>query len=763
VRVVQNNEPDDFLALFSGKLVVHDGGLSKEGSDTQDHDGIGLFQVKAFDEDTVRTVQVVESATSLNSADCFVLQTPGWLHVWLGSLASEVEKRTAQAVGHAMAARLKYAAEHNPTMQMAEVLAAQAAEKAAVEAAKVDEDGDGVPDVARSLVLMVDADGDGISDGLHADKLGLFMPQPDSINDRPYYANDDNRNLLMWWSGGKWWLGKADELGRNRGWLKVESRDVVPPREGWVVYSKKEKNWEPMVGMVAIPAERIAMSGTTTDEKLNDKLAGEWVRCAELHEGRPVYVREGRSQLMLWWNSGRWWLGKRAEKGTNRGWLKAVTDASSPCASGISWTFYSADEKKWVSGDGLAFQLIRDKAEEPVLPEPPVLPPPVPPSVSAEPPASWDVEPCHEGLEPPSFWRGLGGKQPYETTKPAKASGEFEPRFFECSNSTGVFRVEEVFDVCQEDLEHVDVYLVDCWSEVFLWVGRNCREAERSLGMEVAREYVSAQAALDGRPAAVQPLLIIDGEEPKAFTVHFVGWSSKHAESYEDPYEKRRKVLERQEDEKLQEAKQAHAENIAETMATSPDRSSLLKEIIKKTQERADRHGGAPPVAAFGTGDMFVPSTPRALLEPASPRATAFKHVVKDLGTLKRSNSFGLPSMHKLGEPLVPKLSLASVASASSLDSARRRANAAMVADNSLSGDGAVKYLDPQEHRFTMEEIKTFMSTEEIGGRAQINPLCTELYLLDSEFMKVFGMDKDAFWKQPQWKQRDAKKKCGLF
>ena len=86
-----------------------------------------------------------------------------------------------------------------------------------------------------------------------------------------------------------------------------------------------------------------------------------------------------------------------------------------------------------------------------------------------------------------------------------------------------------------------------------------------------------------------------------------------------------------------------------------------------------------------------------------------------------------------------------------------------MVADNSLSGDGAVKYLDPQEHRFTMEEIKTFMSTEEIGGRAQINPLCTELYLLDSEFMKVFGMDKDAFWKQPQWKQRDAKKKSGLF
>lgn len=717
VRVVQNNEPDDFLALFGGKLVVRDGGLSKNGEDTRDHDGIGLFQVKAFDEDTVRTVQVVESATSLNSADCFVLQTPGLLHVWLGSYASDVEKRTGEMVGQAMASRLKYTVENTDAKELAALAADQAVEKAAKEAAAVDEDGDGVPDVAKSLMLMVDADGDGVSDGLHADKLGLFVPQPELVNDRPYYANDANENLVMWWSGGKWWLGKGDELGRNRGWLKVENRDVVPPKEGWVVYVKKEKKWELMEGMVAVVAQRIAFTGKTTDEKLNDKLAGEFVRCAEPHENRPVYTREGRGQLMLWWNAGRWWLGKRNERGTNRGWMKAISDAETPFAEGVTWTFYSANDKKWVCSDSVKCTLVEDKPEEKMLPEPAKLPAPAaPPPVPAKQPASWDVKSCKEGEEPTEFWEAVGGKQPYESGKPAASAESFEPRFFECSDSTGAFRVEEAFDVCQEDLEHEDVYLIDCWSEVYLWVGKNCREKERTMGLETAEEYVKRQALLDGRPpCGLKPIVIEDGQEPTAFTAHFVGWSKQQVDTFEDPYEKRRKMLDQQEREKVQEA-------AAESIPASTH-MDLLKELIKKTQERANQGGGAPPVAAIGNGDMVVPQ--------ASART-----------------------------PSIPKLSLGNVAQASSLDSARRRANAAMAADSSLSGsaDGK-KYLDPQSSHFTLDEIK--LGAE--GKAADINPLCKELYLLDAEFTKLFGMDKDAFWKQPHWKQREAKRKSGLF
>ena len=136
-----------------------------------------------------------------------------------------------------------------------EVVSLTAAEEAAVQQQlAVDEDGDGIPDVAGPLMLMVDADGDGISDGLHADKLGMFVPQAGLMNGRPTYVNSSNAELVLWWSSGRWYLGKHNELGRNRGWLKAIGDGAIPPETGWLVYSKPEKVWVEMEGMVAKPA-----------------------------------------------------------------------------------------------------------------------------------------------------------------------------------------------------------------------------------------------------------------------------------------------------------------------------------------------------------------------------------------------------------------------------------------------------------------------------------------------------------------------------
>lgn len=40
------------------------------------------------------------------------------------------------------------------------------------------------------------------------------------------------------------------------------------------------------------------------------------------------------------------------------------------------------------------------------------------------------------------------------------------PRLFECSNQTGQFRVTEVYDFAQSDLDEEDVMLFDTWEEV---------------------------------------------------------------------------------------------------------------------------------------------------------------------------------------------------------------------------------------------------------------------------------------------------------
>lgn len=40
------------------------------------------------------------------------------------------------------------------------------------------------------------------------------------------------------------------------------------------------------------------------------------------------------------------------------------------------------------------------------------------------------------------------------------------PRLFECSNQTGQFRITEVYDFAQSDLDEEDVMLLDTWEEV---------------------------------------------------------------------------------------------------------------------------------------------------------------------------------------------------------------------------------------------------------------------------------------------------------
>ena len=92
VRVVQNKEPDHFLLLFKGKMVVHSGGKAsafknRADEDTYDVDGTRLFHVRGTNEFDTRAAQVEEKAASLNSNDCFVLETPTCTYIWYGKVS----------------------------------------------------------------------------------------------------------------------------------------------------------------------------------------------------------------------------------------------------------------------------------------------------------------------------------------------------------------------------------------------------------------------------------------------------------------------------------------------------------------------------------------------------------------------------------------------------------------------------------------------------------------------------------------------------
>jgi len=137
-----------------------------------------------------------------------------------------------------------------------------------------------------------------------------------------------------------------------------------------------------------------------------------------------------------------------------------------------------------------------------------------------------------EGSEDNGFWSPLGGKAPY-ASEGFQYETERPPRLFIMSNASGVFVIEEIFNFSQDDLDPDDVFLLDTYTQVFVWVGDRSTEVEKALSFETAIKYVNEVG--DGRSSDTSILKIIAGREPLLFTSHFHGWDPVKASQKEDP------------------------------------------------------------------------------------------------------------------------------------------------------------------------------------------------------------------------------------
>jgi hypothetical protein len=568
VVVHQNCEPEHFVALFDGRMLVHSVGVTRHAAEggvgyhtdyTRAHDGVALFHVKqAANAPTVapsvRTIQVPSVAGSLVSTDCFVLRRPGAIDVWHGGASTPTERSVARQAAQAVSERLQLIAEASKE-EAAKDAASDGAhdgadepfmgELAAVGTGAFDE-GTSAP---RAMCLRLH-EGCEMPGGMHEDKLGVFCPTGTQSNGRPCYVREDTAEVMLWWGGGRWWLGRHDERGQNRGWIKADSEALCPPTDGWLVYSRQERAWLQAHALHAAPAERLWLGGRTP-QGVHAEKCGTFVRIhADVNE-RPAYFHETRLDLMLWWGGGRWWLGKRAELGMNRGWIKAVSEAHCPADVAPSpWLVYSNTDRKWFAANAFGCRRISGAwkgarkasiaaaaAGEAITP------------VSALRGGSdvalhggsdvWVVHECEEGHEPAEFWQALGGKGAYASERQPAALPAFAPRLFHCSNSVGTFGVAEVFYFTQADLDHDDMYILDCWSSLFVWVGRRANATERAHAVLSATRYARLQAAVDGRSLEAPIAVVHAGFEPPPFTCNFVDWSEEVACILEDPYENR--------------------------------------------------------------------------------------------------------------------------------------------------------------------------------------------------------------------------------
>ncbi|PWA54109.1 villin 4 [Artemisia annua] len=326
-----------------------------------------------------------------------------------------------------------------------------------------------------------------------------------------------------------------------------------------------------------------------------------------------------------------------------------------------------------------------------------------------------------EGSESEAFWEILGGKSEYPSQKIAK-DAESDPHLFSCTFIKEDLKVTEIYNFNQDDLMTEDVFILDCHSSIFVWVGQQVDQKLKAQALAIGQMHGNSfQRKLSILKNGGRPTL---NNKPKRRTAVSHGGRSV---ATEQPQQRSRSV------------------------SFSPDRvrvrgRSPAFNALASTFENANaRNLSTPPPQVRKP----YPKSGPADSSNAAPRSTALASLAA---------TFEQPPR----EPLMPRSIKPRPKSPPKSDSNSK--------ENAMSGkiEALTIQEDVKENDVEDEEGLTLypydrLTTVSSDPAADIDVTKRETYLSSAEFREKFGMTKEAFYKLPKWKQNKLKMALQLF
>ncbi|PPR82507.1 hypothetical protein GOBAR_AA38211 [Gossypium barbadense] len=360
-----------------------------------------------------------------------------------------------------------------------------------------------------------------------------------------------------------------------------------------------------------------------------------------------------------------------------------------------------------------------------------------------------------EGTESNAFWSALGGKQSY-TSK--KASTE---------------TVEEVYNFSHDDLLTEDILILDTHAEVFVWVGQSVDTKEKQnvfeIGQVQGNSFQKKVALLFGASHAVEVKSNGNQGGPTQRASALAALSSAF-----NPSSKSTSSCE------LLTFLTIHLTKFPVWKGSYKTGDKCLLRI--HAQARSNGNNGGPTQRASALAALssaFNPSSASKTSAPkpsssgqGSQRAAAVAALSSVLTAEKKKQSHdGSPTKSTSSTPAVssPLSEAQSEADPSEAEDSQLVAEAKEtgVASQTNGDDSEPNQKIPQDENgsgstqsaYSYEQLKAITGNAATG----IDLKRREAYLADNEFQTVFGMEKEAFYKLPKWKQDLKKKKVGLF
>ncbi|GER35851.1 villin [Striga asiatica] len=146
-----------------------------------------------------------------------------------------------------------------------------------------------------------------------------------------------------------------------------------------------------------------------------------------------------------------------------------------------------------------------------------------------------------EGAEIEQFWDLLGGKSEYPSQKIARKA-ESDPHIFSCTLTKGDLKVTEVHNFNQDDLMTEDIFILDCQSDIYVWVGQHVESKNKMNASSIGEKFLERDFLHENLSLQTPIYIVNEGGEPTFFT-RFFSWDSSKSAMHGNSFQRKLAIL----------------------------------------------------------------------------------------------------------------------------------------------------------------------------------------------------------------------------
>ncbi|KAJ8767437.1 hypothetical protein K2173_017481 [Erythroxylum novogranatense] len=374
------------------------------------------------------------------------------------------------------------------------------------------------------------------------------------------------------------------------------------------------------------------------------------------------------------------------------------------------------------------------------------------------------VKPQKEGSESEQFWDLLGGKAEHPSQKIGREA-ENDPHLFCCAFSKGNLKVTEIYSFNQDDLMTEDIFILDCHSEIFVWVGQEVDSKNKTNALTIGEKFVEQDHLLEKLSREAPVYVVAEGSEPPFFT-RFFQWNSAKSTMLGNSFQRKLAIVKNGGTPVVKKPKRRTPVPYG-GRSSVPDKSQRSRSV-SFSPERVRVRGRSPAfnalAANFDNPNSRNLSTPPPVvrkLYPKSGSPDSSKLTSKSSAIAALSSSFERPPPAR--QFIMPRSIKASPEAPKLTPESNLKEDTMSNRIESLTIQEDVKEGAAEDEEglpiYPYERLK-IGSTDPVN---EIDVTKRETYLSSAEFKEKFGTAKDAFYKLPKWKQNKLKLAVRLF